>query len=373
MEKMNLAHICPDIGIDFGRSRVIYNMVSYLAKNKNHYNTLLITNQESKLHEFSKLDVKIKIVPISLKTRNPISFASAFFKIIYIVRSRKIKILHSHHRYSDLLIYLASKFCKVKTVSTVHSFVFNHKMLSYLTDKIVCVSHAVKDHIVQEFGSRNDKLVVIYNGIDIPSRMPYIDNSNSFVRSKFKLLCIARFDYEKGQDILLKTLENIWAVESNISLTLIGQFSQNIVKLENYSLQLNKQYELTFSKYIRKYRDQIRLQKSNTTPYDEIIKADVIVIPSRIEPFGLVTLEAGIYGKCVIASNTGGLKEIIKDNENGLLFKNENYSDLGDRILFLYRNRGLLKKFGKNLKKDIEKKFSINEMMESYIKTYNSL
>ncbi len=117
----------------------------------------------------------------------------------------------------------------------------------------------------------------------------------------------------------------------------------------------------------------IDLVKSETTPWEEIEKADIIVIPSRIESFGLVAIEAGAMGKCVLASNTGGLKEIIISGENGLLFESENVEDLYNKLIYLYKNSKLIKSFGEELRRDVEKKFTVKVMQKKYLKIYSDI
>ncbi|MCB9217971.1 MAG: glycosyltransferase family 4 protein [Ignavibacteriales bacterium] len=373
MEKINIVFICPDIGLDFGRSRIVHQIVANLIKN-NKYEITLVTNKNSNLDEYKNFNIKIEYIPISINGRNPIQFSIALLKFISLLRTNKIQIIHSHHRYSDLLVYVSSKFVKVKTLTTVHSYTFGFNKFSYALDRIICVSNDLKKHLENEFKISSEKLKVIYNGISQPSFKIEKNENTQIKKDKITVLCVGRFDFDKGQDILINAFEKIWETEERINLVLVGEYSPNIIKyaLKNND-EIRKKFRLNFEKLLDQNHKKIRLLTSKSTPWEEISKADIVVIPSRIETFGLVALEAGMSGKCVVASNIGGLREIVNENKNGLLFEKENFNELSEKIFYLYENQNLIHKYGTELLKDIMDKFTIQIMMKKYIEIYNKL
>jgi glycosyltransferase involved in cell wall biosynthesis len=98
-----------------------------------------------------------------------------------------------------------------------------------------------------------------------------------------------------------------------------------------------------------------------------IRQCDVLLMCSRNEAFGLVTLEAMQNGKPVIGSRIGGTMEIIQDGYNGLLYNPGDVTDLTDKIMLLYKNPELARKMGENALKWTAEKFSperyINETL----------
>src|SRR5690606_10653103 len=61
-------------------------------------------------------------------------------------------------------------------------------------------------------------------------------------------------------------------------------------------------------------------------------ECDIFVAPSRYESFGLIFIEAMAHAKPVVGTNVGGIPEIIRNGENGFLFKNEDVKDLTEKI-----------------------------------------
>jgi len=77
------------------------------------------------------------------------------------------------------------------------------------------------------------------------------------------------------------------------------------------------------------------------------------VLPSIHEGLGLVILEAMSVGLPVVATNVGGIPEVVKDGYNGLLFEPRNWKDLAEKITFLLNDDEMRERMGKNAKKSV--------------------
>ncbi len=97
---------------------------------------------------------------------------------------------------------------------------------------------------------------------------------------------------------------------------------------------------------------------------------DIFVLPSKVEPFGLVLIEAGMMKLPVIASNVDGIPEIIENNKCGLLFEPEDINELAEKIRFLLENVDVRKEVGQNLYKLVLSKFSSEENIKKIKSLY---
>ena len=91
-----------------------------------------------------------------------------------------------------------------------------------------------------------------------------------------------------------------------------------------------------------------------------------------IESFGLVAIEGMLSKKPVIASNHGGLKEIVIHNTTGLLFEPNNASDLKKSIESLLINQNLIELYGKEGEKRAKFDFSLEKYVNNFKALYNS-
>ena len=107
---------------------------------------------------------------------------------------------------------------------------------------------------------------------------------------------------------------------------------------------------------------------------DTLHRATVVVVPSLVdEAFGLVTIEAFAFGKPVIASNIGGLPELIQHGETGWLVEAGNVQRLAEQLQFVAKfDPILLKKMGRTCK-EYSQKFTVEKVLTEYLRVYNQL
>jgi len=101
--------------------------------------------------------------------------------------------------------------------------------------------------------------------------------------------------------------------------------------------------------------------------------ADVFLLPSSSESFGLVALEAMSAEVPVVASNLGGLPEVVEHGVTGFLHDPRSIDGFGSSVLRLLRNERLRRSMGRRGRQVAREKFDVNDMVDRYIKVYESL
>jgi glycosyltransferase involved in cell wall biosynthesis len=104
----------------------------------------------------------------------------------------------------------------------------------------------------------------------------------------------------------------------------------------------------------------------------EYHNADVLVVPSNFEPFGIVILEAYASSTPVIASNVGGIPELIANGKTGLLVPPKNPQELAEAVLKVLQNKNMSSRLGKNGRKKAEH-FSWESITKKIEKIYLSI
>jgi len=230
------------------------------------------------------------------------------------------------------------------------------KMLSS-ADKIVVVSESLKREIVDFEASVLKKTVTIYNGIDMSFISKNEDRHIDFnFKNKKYLLCVGTLESIKGQDILLKAFKIISQDYVDICLVFIGRpgGTENQIKQLVDSLGLSQ-----------------RVHLYEGLPHSQVLaimkRAMVFVLPSRFEAFGIVILEAGAFGVPVIASNVGGIREIITHSQTGRLCEPEDIDSMAEEISNLLKKQDERNRLGRNLKNHILSNFSWKRTYQKYI------
>ena len=101
--------------------------------------------------------------------------------------------------------------------------------------------------------------------------------------------------------------------------------------------------------------------------------SDIVVLPSRTDPFPYVMLEAGAMKKPFIGGNTGGISEFIEDGVNGLLIEPGNSDQLADKIMFLLNNPVQAELLADALYQKVKKECDCEKYFERLEKIYNQI
>jgi len=182
------------------------------------------------------------------------------------------------------------------------------------SDKVVAVSQCVKDSFVQFFHVSKEKIVVIYNGIrGLPELTNPDDNTETIT-----MLYVGRLVHVKGIDVLLDAFAKVVQSQPKIILKIVGD-GPDRERYEEQVRQLGIRERVSFEGF-----------QTDTEPYFR--QADIFIYPSRWqEAFGISIVEAMSYGLLCIASQVGGIPEIITEG-SGYLFENENSVSLAQRL-----------------------------------------
>lgn len=178
-------------------------------------------------------------------------------------------------------------------------------------DAVLCVNKTDELRLKSKYP--NARVFYQPNGIDL-SRFKgkaYVDirKGYSIPPSRKIALCVSRIDYQKNQKLLLSILQN----DANAHLMLIGPITS-----QWYFDELVAEID---AKGLRGRTTIIKgLPPDSPILFSALKSADVFVLPSVHEPFGIAALEAWAAGLPLLAANVGGLKDFVEDSKTGLLF-----------------------------------------------------
>lgn len=182
--------------------------------------------------------------------------------------------------------------------------------LNYEAWKVICCSDYMIQHVKWAFGLPSDKLVMVPNGVDTKSYDEARNDMKAF-RGKFALpeekivLYVGRLVYEKGIHIFINAVPKILS-KVNAKFIIVGSGYMK-EQLLNIVRSMGLEHKVLFEGFVDE-DSLIKLQKL----------ADVSVVPSLFEPFGIVALEAMAAKSPVVVSDTGGLSEIIEHDVTGV-------------------------------------------------------
>ncbi len=217
---------------------------------------------------------------------------------------------------------------------------------------IVANSEATKRRLVAE---GIEPVEVIWNGI--PERSPRLP-----LNSPPAIAFAGRLVWEKGADVLVRAFARVVAEIPSARLLVAGEGPER-----DRLAELIAEHRLQQNVSLLGYLPREEMERHFATAW-------VQVVPSRWEePFGIVATEAMMRGTAVIASNSGGLREIVRDGQSGFLVPPEDVAALAEALLRLLQNRDLAEQMGASGRALALKHFSQATFADRFIGLYERL
>jgi glycogen(starch) synthase len=197
---------------------------------------------------------------------------------------------------------------------------------------------------------------VIHNALERP---PFDPQPISF--DPPRILCLGRLVADKGFDLALTALATVLDRFPNARLVIAGEGSER-ERLWQQMIHLNLAKSVEFI--------------GNVPPENVarlIDAATLVVVPSRLEGFGLVALEAALMARPVVATRTGGLVEVVVHRQTGLLIEGDNSAALAQAIVLLLEHPPLATQMGHAARDRAQKEFNWRRHVDAYDALYRRL
>ncbi|MCX6780788.1 MAG: glycosyltransferase [Candidatus Magasanikbacteria bacterium] len=228
------------------------------------------------------------------------------------------------------------------------------QMLSYTADTVIAASDAIRTFLINQGHISENKIVVIRNAIETHR---YLNLPAPKFEGSLKLLVIGRLWPQKGHDILIEALSGMHTIPWQLTIIGTGNLLDSLVDRVTL-LHLN---------------DRVQFIGAQLDVAEAIAEHDVVVMPSRWEGIGLVVMEGMAAGRCVIASNVGGIPELIDHGKTGLLVQPENPAALAEAIKWVWEHQDIAQQIGAQAREYARTHCDIKEMVTQYERVYAHL
>lgn len=298
----------------------------------------------------------------------PYRYIGSLFLLCREIKKFKPDVINYHFPDdSSFYFYPVMKFSKTPTVVNIHGndiqlFYYKkwHKFfingIIQKASKIVVNSEYMKNEVCKVNGNWSKKIDIIPNSID--TKYPREVEGKSYFKNPY-VFFVGRMVYKKGIDILLKAFA-------------YAKLKDYKILLEGSGEEFDEMFELVKDLGIIDKVMFTRGKLSTEQKFSYMKNAVFGVIPSRVEPFGIVALEMMAGGVPIIASYTGGLKSILKDRYTCLFFENRNLEDLAKKMKEMSENPELRSKLRKNALVEVNR-YDNESIGKKYLNLFGSL
>lgn len=345
----------------------------------------IIISAGGKLQSF--LSKGVEHITLKVNSKNPFRIYCNIKKIRKIIKEKKVDVLHVRSRAPAWSCYYAVKGTNCKLLTTFHG-TYTLKLFSQKPSKlkkkyneimlkgsrVIAVSDFIKSHILENYPQRitEDKITVIHRGVDVDnfnskkiSQQMRINLINKWQLPEDKKIIVlpGRITPWKGHEFLLDALQML--NRDDYVCLFVGDFAKKTAfkkRLEQKIASANLEGKIRF------------LGASNNMATVYAIADVVISASTSPEAFGRVAIEGEVMEKIVIATNIGGSKETIINNETGFLIENKNVKDMCDKIDYALSISEIeQQRISSNAREYVVKNFSNNLMYEKTLEVYQNL
>ena len=325
-------------------------VVAQLANKLSEHNEVIVAAGEGdgKMWGMMNSSIVQEHCPHLKRALSPINDFLTIIDFRKLYNKYKPDVIHLHSSKAGMLGRVA--FPTSKTVYTVHGFdsirlayrkfLPIERFMQHSCKAIAGVSLYDEKNLLEE--GINHNVSTVYNGIIKPislSKDPFADIKGY----KGKVLCIARLSPPKNSDLFLK----VAALLPDYAFIWIGN-----------------QHEVTEKLTSNVY---FKGNLPNAGAYNEY--ADLFILPSNYEGLPMVIIEAMSFGNPVVASNVGGISEIVRNDINGFVLENEP-SLFAEKIDFILKNPNIRKDFSNNAIRIFQNELTVEKMADAYMEIY---
>ncbi|MFC0344185.1 glycosyltransferase [Epilithonimonas hispanica] len=285
---------------------------------------------------------------------------SNIWTVYKLIKKINPDIVHTAAAEANFFGVLAARLVGVNVIIGEEVGIPNHSSIAQkvfrwvyrFADKVVGVSQSVKNYLVSINEISENKGEVIYNPVSIPTQFP------KAVSEKFEIVYVGRLEAVKNVEGLIRAFAN--SENDNMHLTIVGDGRERN-NLEELTSHLKMESKVTFVGF-------------SSEPSKYLSNADLFVLPSYSEGFGIAAAEAMFLQIPVLCSNVGGIPEFVVNGENGWLFNPNNIDELSSKLndIFVLDNAAL-KQIGLNGYNSVNTQFTIEKYIQNLERFYNKL
>jgi len=366
MCKINLLCIIAKLELG-GAQKQLLSLISHLDKSQ--YNIYLFTAKDGRLMKeaLSLNDIRVIQSKFLERSINFINDFLAFTEICSFIKKNNIDVVHTHGSKAGILGRFAAKCTGVKALlHTVHGWSFNdyqapflrrlfiwlEKLCARFSDKIIVVSeYDKKKGLIKRIGEDAQYCIIHYGINHLEFRNKDINLKRELDIGNHDLVVgmVACFKPQKSPLVFIEVARRVSRIVPGCRFLLIGDGVLR-KKIEEQIVKLG----LSNNVILTGWRSDIPGILSSI---------DIFLLTSLWEGVPISVLEAMAAAKPVVATDTGGITEVITDQINGYLVSTKNITGLSEKIIALLSNEELREQIGQNARRSLDNRFRIENMV----------
>lgn len=362
--KIRILHVAQAAG---GVDRYIRMLLKYLDKDK--FENILVCSQDFREEDYDGLADSFE--QIEMNRAIGANDLKSIAEVRKLMKKYNPDIVYAHSSKAGAIARVADIGLKNHCIYNPHGWAFNmrcsdkkrmmytaiEKIAAPFCEKIVCISDAEKQSALEKKICKEDKLQVIFNGVDIDA---YESGEHGKAKradlnipeDAFVVGMVGRISPQKAPDVFVKMAKLVKDKIQDAHFIIVGSGNQE-TEIRKYAEDNGFSGNLHITGWV-----------NDPMSYVELF--DVACLLSRWEGFGLALPEYMMAGKPIVASCVDAIPNIIRNGENGLLVKADDFAGASEAVLRIYRDKELKDKLVAQGLEDVHNRFNARRVSEEH-------
>lgn len=358
---MRVLHVAECIG---GVDRYLRSLLKYST-----CENIMILSQLYKKEDYEKLAAQVDIMNMT----HGISTKAIVQAIMLRKKIKKYSpdVVYAHSSIAGAITRMACIGLNVKVIYNPHGwsfnmesnksfvFVFMEKIMARFCDAIICISDAEKESAIKKHICKEDKLHVIYNGIDIDGYKKEEIKMSEIPDDVFVVGMVGRICRQKAPDIFVKMAGEVQKEIRNAYFIIVGDVIEGVME-----------ERLEIEKLAKKLGVKLIITGWVNDPMAYMRRFNVGCLLSRWEGFGLAIPEYMLCEVPIVATKVDAIPFLITDGENGMLVDKDNWKMASEKVVELARDEKLRTRLIDSGLKTVRNRFNAQRTSQECEKIY---
>ncbi len=304
----------------------------------------------------------VKHYQLAVHKKSLFSIIRAIPQLTDIIRKEEIDIVHARSRVPAWVAYFACRRTKAVFITTCHGYYTKH-LFSYVmgwAKRVIVLSNVIARHMIEDFQVPLDRIRLIPRSVDL-EKYSYISPDKK--RGKvFNVGIVGRITPLKGHLYFMKAMAKVAREVPSLKIWVVGEAPKTKQAYKEQVLVLTKRLGLSYC------TDFLGSQKN----IPEILSHLDLLVLSTVthEAFGRVIIEAQAAGVPVVATEVGGVIDIIENNKNGILVPPADADSLARAVIRIFKDQDLALSLSESAVTKVREKYNVELMVDNTLKVY---
>ncbi len=354
---MKILQILPELNVG-GVETGTLDLSKYLVRLG--HKAVVVSAGGALVKELEACGAKHYVLPVHKK-----SFISVFKlipQLAEIIKKEEIEIVHARSRVPAWIAYFACRRTRAVFITTCHGYYKKHPFSEVMgwAKRVIVLSNVIARHMIEDFAVPHERIRLVPRSVDL-EKFKYLDPKNKR-KEDFNVGIIARITPLKGHLYFIKAMARISRSVPRLKIWIVGDAPASKEAYKEEVQVLVRRLGLWHcTEFLGTQRDIPGI----------LAHLDLVVLATTThEAFGRVVIEAQAAGVPVVATQVGGVVDIIEDGKNGLLVPPADPKSMADAIMRIFKDTQLAQSLAQNAYAKVKEKYNIELMVKNTLDVY---